>query len=231
VCILLALRAGGDLWVAANRDERLDRPWAPPRLLVTDPPVLGGQDLESGGSWLALNLEGRFVAGVTNARLGAKPGERSRGQLVLDVASQRTLADAVAVVAELDLTRYGKFNLLMASVDAVWLASNEPEARLQGSEDTVVAIGNELLEGVSERTREARRSLLELPKLEDEARIAALVHLLASHGGRDPLCRHHGRFGTSSSTILGLEHGRVVTYLFAAGPPCTTPYAPVTIPA
>ena len=110
MCILLALSrdsGGGELWIAANRDEHLDRPWQPPRVLVEAPLVFGGRDLAGGGTWLAANLDAGFVVGVTNARLGAEPRERSRGRLVLDIASERSLPDALALLAEIEWPRYG----------------------------------------------------------------------------------------------------------------------------
>ena len=80
MCILPVLARGvGDrgLWVAANREERFDRPWQPPRSLLSDSPMLGGRDLVIGGTWLAVILCARSVAAVTNGRLTALPRERS----------------------------------------------------------------------------------------------------------------------------------------------------------
>lgn len=42
------------------------------------------------------------------------------------------------------------------------------------------------------------------------------------------LCIHTPVYGTKSATLLALEPGRVAHYLFADGPPCTTPFAEVT---
>ena len=38
---------------AANRDELLDRAWAGPRPLASDPLIFGPVDLVAGGTWLA----------------------------------------------------------------------------------------------------------------------------------------------------------------------------------
>jgi uncharacterized protein with NRDE domain len=233
VCILLAVRRShpaGELWVAANRDERLDRPWQPPRLLTPDPPVFGGRDLVSGGSWLAVNLEAGFLVGVTNARRGAPPAERSRGQLVLDLAAERSTAEALALLSELDLARYGDFNLLLADGHECWLATNTPAARIEAGESGVVAIGNDPLEEPGERVLAAAARASSVAQSNASTLAGALQQLLADHEGPDPLCRHGERYGTVCSSIIVLENGAVSSYLFAPGPPCTTPFGDVAVP-
>jgi len=234
MCILLGIRRprnGGELWVAANRDESLSRPWRPPRLLVHDPPVFGGRDMVGGGSWLVVNLHAGFVVGVTNARLGAPPAERSRGRLVVDLAAERTLADAVALLSELELSRYGAFNLLLADERDCWLATNAPAARIEGGDGSVVAIGNDPVTEPGERVVAAVKRARFLAGLLNGDLARALQELLAEHEGADPLCRHGEGYGTVCSTILALRGGAVSSYLFAPGQPCITPFAPVRVPA
>ena len=233
MCILLAIRRpspAGELWVAANRDESLSRPWQAPRLLSTDPPVFGGRDLLGGGSWLAVNLDAAFVVGVTNARLGAPPGERSRGALVVDLACERALAEAVALLSELDLARYGMFNVVLADARDSWLATNAPAAGITAAEGPVVAVGNDPFTAPGERVVAARERARFLCGLPDRDLGGGLATLLADHEGRDPLCRHGDGYGTVCSTILTLVGGTVSRYLFAPGPPCTTPFEHIAPP-
>ena len=233
MCILLAVRGprdGGRLWLAANRDESLSRPWRAPEILVADPPVFGGRDVIGGGSWLAVNLDAGFVVGVTNARLGARPAERSRGALVVDVARERNIADAAALVAELDLGRYGLFNLLIADGRECWLATNAPTPRIEAAEGGVTAIGNDPLVEPGARVTAARERARFLSGLPERELADGLAALLAEHEGPDPLCRHGDTYGTVCSTILALEGGAVRTDLFAPGPPCTTPFNPIAPP-
>jgi uncharacterized protein with NRDE domain len=74
------------LVMAANRDEFFKRPaarlgwWSPGTGL---PDILGGRDLEAGGTWLGLTAEGRMAL-VTNVRTGEPndPDAPSRGDIV-----------------------------------------------------------------------------------------------------------------------------------------------------
>jgi uncharacterized protein with NRDE domain len=226
MCLLLALRPGGNepvLWVAANRDERIDRPWRAPELLCESPRVFGGRDLVGGGSWLAVNLDAAYLVAVTNARLGAPAGDRSRGELVVAAAAQESFADAVALLTELQLHHYGPFNLLIADPTRVLLATNHPGPRLLEEADAVVAVGNESLAERGERVlmaaEAARRALGRGSDLG-----GSLTATLADHGGADPVCRHGERYGTVSSVVLTLGSAGLGRYDFAAGPPCRTPF-------
>lgn len=230
MCILVVARGCTEvagLLVAANRDELRARPWRSPRLVSESPRVFAGVDLVGGGSWLALNLDGRFVVGVTNAHLGASPGPRSRGTLVLDLAAQSTVAEAVALLAELDLAAYGAFNVLLADANGAWLASNEPVS-VRAVRSPVVAIGNDPLDHPTDRVRFAAATAGTLLGADGDP-VDGLRTMLADHEGRDPLCRHGDRYGTVSSTIVELSPSSR-RYLFATGQPCTTPFETLELP-
>ena len=89
---------GAPIAVAANRDERLDRPAKPPAVYATDPLVIAPQDAQDGGTWIGVNEAGLFT-GITNRWLDSDlPSERSRGNLVADVLSCSSAAEARAHV-------------------------------------------------------------------------------------------------------------------------------------
>ena len=56
------------LLLLGNRDEFHARPSAVAAPWPDNADVIGGRDLEAGGSWLAMHRNGRFAA-VTNVRL------------------------------------------------------------------------------------------------------------------------------------------------------------------
>ena len=125
VCLLIAMFQvvpGAPLIVAANRDERLDRPAVPMTVLrERDPRILGGRDELAGGTWLAVNEHG-VVAGLTNQPSpdGRDPAKRSRGELPLAFARYQTAATAVSAVrAELDPTAYNPCWMLVGDRESL----------------------------------------------------------------------------------------------------------------
>jgi uncharacterized protein with NRDE domain len=72
--------------IAANRDELHSRPTAPAHWWQSRPPILAGQDLLAGGTWLGMTQTGRFAA-LTNFRdpEQRRPGTPSRGTLVASI--------------------------------------------------------------------------------------------------------------------------------------------------
>ena len=111
------------LIVAANRDEFHGRPtqdahWWPDR-----PDILGGRDLEAGGSWLAVHRSGRFAA-VTNFRDADHRPARllSRGQLIVDFL--QSTAAPIDFLRTVDGDAYAGFNLLVADRQSVAYLSN-----------------------------------------------------------------------------------------------------------
>jgi len=84
MCLLICLRRrDGSLVIAANRDERYDRPTRPPFVWETHPHLLAGRD-EVAGGWLAVNARGVVAAVTSRPTLdGDDPTRPSRGQLPL----------------------------------------------------------------------------------------------------------------------------------------------------
>lgn len=106
------------LVLASNRDEYHHRPTAALDWWTAEEgrlPVLGGRDLEHGGSWLALGAGGRLAL-LTNLRRSrpAHPNSPSRGGLVRDWAA----GDAVAADwwRAIDAPAYNPFNLVVADL-------------------------------------------------------------------------------------------------------------------
>jgi uncharacterized protein with NRDE domain len=110
------------LVVAANRDEFLQRPSAVLDWWLPSPgaaPVLGGRDLQAGGTWMGLSANGRLAL-LTNVRDPAqiKPLAPSRGVIV--PAWLNTPQSAESFCAALATAGHNPFNLL-----AVDWAGNE----------------------------------------------------------------------------------------------------------
>ena len=117
------------LVVAANRDEYFARPaarlaWGAPAPGAT--PILGGRDLDAGGTWLGLTAEGRLGL-LTNVRDPARndPAAPSRGRIVPDWLAARERVDQFWMRTA--LAGYNGFNLIAADFalgECYWASNN-----------------------------------------------------------------------------------------------------------
>lgn len=131
MCLVFIAYQSDPRWpliIAANRDEMHGRPSRAAGFWPEQPAWLGGKDLEAGGSWMALSLEGRLAV-VTNVREpGQAIGIRSRGELVTGFLADSRPAASVA--ESLAFHDYTGFNLLAAQrVAGSWQlhwATNRP---------------------------------------------------------------------------------------------------------
>ena len=131
------------LVVAANRDEFYARPTASCTRWPNSPEIIGGRDLEAGGTWLGVSEQGRFAA-VTNVREpGVAKAAHSRGALTRNFLESRKAPDEY--LAGLDYADYSGFNLLLSDGDSLYYASNRgPQA--QSLAPGVYGLSNHLLD-------------------------------------------------------------------------------------
>jgi uncharacterized protein with NRDE domain len=116
------------LVVAANRDEFYNRKTAPADFWQDHPSVVGGRDLEAGGTWLAMSKQGR-IAMVTNYRdlKNIKANAPSRGQLVTDYLLTRdSTLDYMSKVESIGKA-YNGFNLIAGDLNNFYYYSNYGE--------------------------------------------------------------------------------------------------------
>jgi uncharacterized protein with NRDE domain len=162
------------LVVAANRDEFYARPSAALARWPEAPEIIGGRDLEAGGTWLGIGESGRFAA-VTNVREpGMAKGERSRGALTYNFLSAGVSATEYA--AQIDDAQYSGFNLLLGDGKSLVYCSNRdgpPRSLAPG----IYGLSNHLLDSPWPKLVAARqRFAAALPGLPDES---AFFDLLA----------------------------------------------------
>lgn len=119
------------LLLLGNRDERHARPTAPLHRWPGEPPMLAGQDLEAGGTWMGLGEGGR-AAVVTNVRDPGAPTDRaSRGLLVSDYLRGHAEAESHAEHLYQHAGDYRPFNLLLFDDRHAAYIGNHPEPHLQ----------------------------------------------------------------------------------------------------
>lgn len=125
--ILFAIDAHPDwpLVIASNRDETYARATASLAFWPDAPDVLGGRDLEAGGSWLGMHRDGRWAA-VTNVRQGADQHRfpRSRGDLVRGFLLGSQPPSEFLAALEPEAQQYGGFNLLLGAPHCAFYYSN-----------------------------------------------------------------------------------------------------------
>jgi uncharacterized protein with NRDE domain len=139
VCLIaLAWRAipGVRLLVAANRDEYHARPTAPAAFWNDAPEILGGRDLQDGGTWMGITRRGRFAA-LTNHRTpaGARSALRSRGHLVADFLRDDVPAAEYCASIAASADQYNGFNLLVGDAGRLVYVGNhaaQPEELAAG---------------------------------------------------------------------------------------------------
>jgi uncharacterized protein with NRDE domain len=253
MCLLIVCShviRGYPLVVAANRDERLDRPATTITVLREDAPrILGGRDEVAGGTWLAVNDEG-VVAGLTNRRssLGRDPARRSRGELPLAVASASSAKNGVkGLVATVQPADYNAAWMLAGDRSALYyleLDGSSP-ARARAREPGIHVLENLAIDAASTKVDRARELLGDPSRLSVDAILERLTSVLADHyvaepgdpnatveglsgPSRRPACVHGDAYGTRSSMIVLVpDEGKPRVYV-ADGRPCETAFTEET---
>lgn len=154
------------LVVAANRDEFYARPTADAAHWPDAPSVIGGIDLEAGGTWLGIGATGRFAA-VTNVREPTMAkGTDSRGALTRNFLLSASPAGDYA--KRIDGDRYSGFNLLLSDGEDLIYCSNrdgQPRTLPPG----IYGLSNHLLDSPWPKLLQARRQFsAALQQLPDE---------------------------------------------------------------
>ncbi len=242
MCTLLVatrLYDGLPLAVAANRDERLDRPAEAPGLRrFGTHRGFAPLDVEAGGTWMGLNDAGLFAALTNRFVLGPDPGavdraRRSRGLVVSDALASDTRADALAAVRRHGGRAHNPFHLVIADLEGASLLWGDGEALHEAE----LGPGLHVL---TERSFDAAPSEREDALAAARARLAhadpsALAAELAVHRSNpfDSTCVHAAtsNYGTRSATLVTIDAGGRIDFRYADGPSCTTPWQDLSVDA
>ena len=207
--------------IAANRDEFFTRPTAPVHFWEENPSILGGRDLEKGGTWMAVHRSGRFAA-VTNYYEPSprQAGKRSRGELVTGyLAGNNPPQTYITTIAGV-VTEFDGFNLFAGDLDRLcFISSRSPTVRtltpgilgLSNGEldypwpkvNKGLALFNQLLEHKNRITVDELFNILN-----DREPPADYVTAVDDSGNRTPrpIFVSDGAFGTRSSTVLLIDN-------------------------
>ncbi|MBO0835224.1 MAG: NRDE family protein [Actinobacteria bacterium] len=258
MCLLITLFQvvpGAPLVVAANRDERLDRPAIVATVLrEAGPRIIGGRDLLAGGTWLAVNDRG-VVAGLTNQPTadGRDPTKRSRGELPLVCANQPTAKDAVdALTADVDPARYNPCWMLVGDRDAMFsvgIGAGSAAPEIESLGPGLHVLENAPLRAQSPKAQFVRRLVEQGMAEHPNAGLAGVTEILRAvlrdhrpavpeprtdDSGRvwppslTAACVHADGYGTRSSAIVTVPAAGLPSMLVADGKPCETPMRDVS---
>lgn len=225
--VVIAHRAHADysLLIAGNRDEFHARPTQGARWWPDRPDVVGGRDLQAGGTWLALHRSGRFAT-VTNFRdAEATVGKlASRGELVTSFLDGNM--QPLDYVAGIDGDRYGGFNLLVGNSRTLAYLSNQ-NGDCRELQPGIYAVANATLDTPwpkVERSKAALRALIESGNINETTLMRLLndrtrARVNAVEAGHLPFDKAHALtapfivlpdYGTRCSTVVIADNDGLV---------------------
>lgn len=217
--VLLAFHAFDEtpLYIAANRDERRDRPAESFALRSGKRRYLAPRDVRAGGTWIGVNDAGVVVA-ITNRYMSAPdPDRRSRGELVAMALEESSVDDALMRLEDQSPTDYNGFHLAIASRDRaqiLWCDSRQFHTR--GVEPGLHVL-TERSFGAAESAREEWLAS-QLSRVAAPSDLDALLLYRAEEGFEGTLVDvPELNYGTRSSTLIGL--GPEPQLRHADGPP------------
>lgn len=213
MCTVIVFRsvfAFSPLVVAANRDEKYDRPSALPRLWPGG--IWAPVDLEAGGTWIAVSERGLFAAVLNGTGFRLSAGRVTRGSLPLAALEARSAKEAAGRLSRIDGRSYNGFRLVIADAreafmirgDGMGVRADPLDGRLhvltdRGVDDDRCARTRR----IRELYRSHARHVLPSP--------SSLGPMLSFHGedGRtyDGACVHSpgGEHGTRASTVIRMD--------------------------
>ncbi len=197
------------LLLAGNRDEFHARPSAA-LAKWSDAPIIGGRDLEAGGTWLGVTDAGRCCV-VTNVRDPRDPQLGvSRGLLATDYLAGS--ADAATHARQLlaKAAAYRPFNLLTFDTADAFYLGNRPEPRAQAVTSGVHGLSNADFNTPWPKTRALMQHLQHWIDADDDADFAPLFAALADEQVAPD--------EQLPDTGIGLERERWLSAAFIRGP-------------
>jgi uncharacterized protein with NRDE domain len=226
MCLLvISYRAAGDapILVAANREERFDRPTLPPQVQPGRPRVLCGIDRQAGGTWLGVNEHGLLVAVTNRPRTSPPPRPRSRGLLCRDLLACRSAAEAARRALEaIETGRYDGANYVCLDLRQAIAIHAGDRLGSRAIEPGLHLMANGDLDDAGDRRLARARELLAAGPLGSGAEFVARTAEVCAHG--DIVLRGPDRGTVSSDQIALTADADAAIYRHAPGPPDRRPY-------
>jgi uncharacterized protein with NRDE domain len=209
------------LILAANRDEFYHRPTAPLGYWEDQPEILGGRDLEAGGSWMAVNTKGKFAA-VTNYRdlKNIKKDATSRGEIPTNFLTQEISPMAYLEGIDSKASDYNGFNALIGDQKELLHYSNY-ENIINAIQPGIYGLSNALLDTPWPKVKRAKEKFSniihndwttsELIKMMEDDTLAQDAQLPDTgvpfdlEKGLSPMCIRMENYGTRCTTVITMD--------------------------
>lgn len=220
------------LIIAANRDEFFSRPTLEADFWKEENSILGGRDVQSGGTWFGMNKNGRFIA-ITNYRdpKNEKKDAKSRGELSKKFLLQnQNVSEFLADVSK-DKKKYNGFNFLLSDdyFESMYHYSNITDRSMK-IEDGIHGLSNHLLDSPWPKVQKGTNLLSNILQSEsiNSAEIVAMLrneteapdNLLPKTGisydlekNLSPVFISMKGYGTRCSTVLFVDTSNELSFL------------------
>jgi hypothetical protein len=223
MCTVSWLRDDGGYQLLCNRDEKLTRARAgPPRIVRREGVTLiTPVDGDFGGTWIAVNEFGVTLCLLN--RWTPVPGQRSRGLLVLEMASARSVGEAADHCRRAILPEYSSFTLVALEADvpaAVFDWDGSSLAIDFRGEDRAPLVSSSFdPQEVDLRRRAEYRRFVPAGRKPDAASLYAFHSSHATQPDAYSPCMHRRDARTVSFSWVKVAR-ETVEFFYSPGPPC-----------
>jgi hypothetical protein len=211
--------------VAANREERYDRPTLVPSIQSGKPRVLCGIDELAGGTWLGVNQNGLFVGVCNRPKVMPTFISRSRGLLCRDMLRAESSRAAVDLCLEETLSgKYNGANFIVADAEGAWAIHASDDVNVVELDEGLNIISSMDVNDASDERGQMARRLLTLQTLDSPVKFLAIASKVFARApsppGRPSIVIREKDHGTVSSTLISLgKKPRDAIYQYAGGAP------------
>ncbi len=197
------------LILAANRDEFYRRPALPVAYWQDYPEILAGRDLEAGGTWMGITMQGKWSA-LTNYRdpFAEQREAKSRGHLVSNyLIGKHSPEDYLHQVQE-EHNLYKPFNILAGDCSNLYYYSARKN-RIEEIVPGIHGLSNSFLDTPWPKVTKGKRLLAEIVSRE-KFQLQELLEILAD---QEVFEDHH-----LPDTGVGIEWERLLSPIFIESP-------------
>ncbi len=218
VAVLYRVLEDAPILLAANREERFDRPSLAPRKYRGPPSYVCGLDQQAGGTWLGVNQHGVVVAVTNRLRAGLTAAPRSRGLLCQDLLSCGSAKEAAAMANKaLTAGTYAGANYLCLDSDHGVVIHAGPQIKTHDIEPGLHLLTNGDLDDPDDRVQTLARRLIDDGNLKSVDRFLEVTACVCAH--KSVVIRRPDAGTVSADQIAVTRNAADAVYRHAPGPP------------